>query len=107
VEVVTLRGPLFFGAASRLNDAAEAVIPAPKAFVLRLRDVPMIDASGVGALDRFFARCADQGSQVIVSELGAKPRSVLAQMGVLPPGRVIETLSYDEALKKAAEIAAA
>jgi len=35
VETFELRGPLSFGAASRLNDAFEAAFPPPKAFILR------------------------------------------------------------------------
>ena len=57
VEVFELHGPLFFGAASRLNDAFEAAFPSPKVFILRFEDVPLVDVSGVAALNRFLKRC--------------------------------------------------
>jgi SulP family sulfate permease len=53
VELFELRGPLFFGAASRLNDAFDAAFPPPCAFVLRFRDVPLgrrFRHRGAGAL---------------------------------------------------------
>ncbi|MBL8549350.1 MAG: STAS domain-containing protein [Hyphomonadaceae bacterium] len=104
VEVFTLRGPLFFGAASRLSDALDAAIPPPKAFILRFRDVPLVDASGVTALERFLKRCAGHGAAVILCELQPRARSVLAAMGVL--ARVTEAESYDAALARARQAAA-
>jgi SulP family sulfate permease len=95
-ELFTLRGPLFFGAASRLTDAFEAAFPPPRAFILRLREVPMADVSGVGALERFLKRCADHGTQVIVAEMQPRVRAVLAQMGVL--AHVREAATFAEAL---------
>jgi SulP family sulfate permease len=69
VEAFELRGALFFGAASRLIDALEAAFPPPRAFVLRFRDVPMADASGVNALERFLKRCESHGVHVVFCEL--------------------------------------
>jgi SulP family sulfate permease len=106
VEMFELRGPLFFGAASRLNDAFEAAFPPPKAFILRFEAVPLIDASGVGALMRFVDRCGSHGTIVIMSELNAPARDVLARMGALRRANVRETSSYEEALSLAAEVTA-
>lgn len=107
VELFELRGPLFFGAASRLNDALEAAFPPPKAFILRFAAVPMVDVSGVGALNRFLKRCQQHGAHVIISELNPKARSVLTRMGVLGMSNVSTAESYDEALRTAAAMAAA
>ncbi len=103
VEMFELRGPLFFGAASRLNDAFEAAFPPPKAFILRFDAVPLVDASGVGALTRFLDRCASHGTVVIISELNAHAREILARMGVLRRGNVRETSRYEDALALAAQ----
>src|SRR3546814_14196838 len=53
VEMFSLRGPLFFGAARSLRDALEAMPTPPRVFILRMRNVPMIDSSGVAALAAF------------------------------------------------------
>ena len=106
VEMFELRGALFFGAASRLNDAFEAAFPPPKAFILRFDAVPMVDASGVGALMRFLKRCQSHNTVVFITELNAGARDVLKQMGVLGLENVRDVPLYDDALKAAAQAVA-
>ena len=99
VEMFELRGPLFFGAASRLADALEAAFPPPRAFVLHFRDVPLADASGVNALERFLKRCASHRVAVILCELQPGVRAALERLGVLQQVRTAET--YEDALASA------
>jgi SulP family sulfate permease len=103
VEMFSLRGPLFFGAASRLTDAFEAAFPPPRAFVLRFEDVPLADASGVHALERFLKSCAGHGVVVVFCELQPSVKAVLGKLGVLTHVEV--TASYEEAVAKAAAAA--
>jgi SulP family sulfate permease len=105
VEMFELRGPLFFGAASRLNDAFEAAFPPPKVFILRFEAVPMVDVSGVGALDRFLKRCATHGTCVLITELNRRAHAVLRQMGVLDLANVEVLETYGEAIDRAAVVA--
>jgi SulP family sulfate permease len=98
VEMFELRGPLFFGAASRLADALDAAFPPPKVFILRMKEVPMADASGVGALDRFLRRCAKHDVPVIISELGERPAAVLKRAGLLNQPNVHVRESFAAAL---------
>ncbi len=104
VEVFELRGPLFFGAASRLIDALDAAFPPPRAFVLRFRDVPLADASGVNALERFLKRCRSHNVSVIFSELQPSVRAALQKLGVLVHVETID--DYHDALTRAGEHAA-
>jgi SulP family sulfate permease len=104
VELFELRGPLFFGAASRLNDAFEAAFPPPKVFILRFEAVPMVDASGVGALSRFLKRCETHGTRVLMTELNRRAHAVLRQMGVLDLANVEVLESYGEAVERAGAI---
>ncbi|MBL8536159.1 MAG: STAS domain-containing protein [Hyphomonadaceae bacterium] len=101
VEAFELRGPLFFGAASRLIDALEAAFPPPKAFILRFREVPLADASGVSALDRFLKRCASHDVVVIFCELRPGVATSLEKLGML--GRVRVSATYEDALMRARE----
>lgn len=103
-EVFELRGPLFFGAASRLNDAFEAAFPPPKVFILRFDAVPMVDVSGVGAVTRFLKRCQRHNTHVLISELNPRARAVLEQMGALAMSNVQEVTSYEEAIARAREL---
>ncbi|MDJ0931430.1 AbrB family transcriptional regulator [Breoghania sp.] len=63
VELFQLRGPLFFGAVSRLGGVLERAGPTPPIFILRMREVRLIDSSGVGALAQFVERCAARGAR--------------------------------------------
>ncbi|WP_135213302.1 SulP family inorganic anion transporter [Vitreimonas flagellata] len=96
VEVFELRGPLFFGAASRLIDALDAAFPPPRAFILRFREVPLADASGVNALQRFLKRCASHNVAAIFCELRPSVHASLDTLHVLDQVRVTE--SYDQAI---------
>jgi SulP family sulfate permease len=100
VEMFELRGPLFFGAASRLIDALDAAFPPPRAFVLRFRDVPMADASGVNALERFLKRCENHDVKVVFCELTPNVHAVLRKLHVLERVELAE--SYEDAITLAA-----
>jgi len=100
VELFELRGPLFFGAASRLNDAFEAAFPSPKVFILRFDAVPIVDVSGVGALSRFLKRCQTQGTRVLITGLNTRAHAVLSQMGALDLPNVEVLESYGDAVAR-------
>src|SRR5205085_2770337 len=51
--VYEIQGPFFFGTANLLRDSLQASASLPKKFILRLKNVPMIDASGLHALKEF------------------------------------------------------
>jgi SulP family sulfate permease len=86
VEVFQISGPLFFAVANRLDEVLDLFTKAPRVFVLRMRLVPLIDASGVTALRNLLQRCEHQGTRVILSGLREQPRQVLAQMHVRADG---------------------
>lgn len=67
VEVYEIQGPLFFGIAEKLVDALTNMEVTPKAFILRLRLVPMIDAAGLHAIDTVSERLKNRGSTLILS----------------------------------------
>ena len=73
----------------------------PAVFILRMRLVPLIDASGVTALRQFLSRCERLGTRVILSGLREQPRRVLAQMQVSPDG---SQLRFADGFAQAIEI---
>ncbi len=68
VEIFEMTGPLFFGATDMLRDLTLAT-PAPKALILKMNRVSMVDASGAKALKEFFHRCRKHGTRLILSDL--------------------------------------
>jgi SulP family sulfate permease len=82
VEVFEVRGPLFFGTSGRLLDLLDAIAhQPPKVLVLRMREVPLVDASGESALREVVRRCAAMGTAVVISELQPRAQALLARMG--------------------------
>lgn len=98
VEVFEVRGPLFFGVANRLNDVLDRLGPMPQAFILILRDVPLIDATGVSALEEFLARCARGQTMVYLCEMSAPVKGLLDTM-LVHKDDVRAADSFDQALQ--------
>ncbi|HEX3913384.1 MAG TPA: SulP family inorganic anion transporter [Steroidobacteraceae bacterium] len=101
VEVFQVSGPLFFAVANRLDEVVNQFPKPPRFFILRLRQVPLIDASGATALRQLIARCARAGTQVIFSGLRPQPREILSQMGIHPNAHLQLAENFQDAVKLA------
>jgi len=105
VEVYRISGPLFFGVANRLDDLLDQFLEAPRVFILRMRMVPLIDASGVHAMENLAHRCHRRGIILIVSGLQTQPNRVLAGMDFGErPGQVHFVANFERALKLATSL---
>ncbi len=82
VEAYQIGGPLFFGAANRLDSLLDQFFEPPRVLILRMRRVPVIDASGVHALRQLAARCVRENMALIVSGLQPQPRQIVSRMGL-------------------------
>lgn len=82
VEVFEVSGPLFFGAAARFSEVLEQIGQLPKVFILDMSEVPLMDATGVHALETFLRNSFTGGTEVILVGLQRQPRRVLARMGL-------------------------
>jgi len=80
IEVYKINGPFFFGAAARLADILSRMSRPPEVFILRMRHVPMIDATGATALISFIDKCREQGTLVILSGVRPQSRKVIEKM---------------------------
>lgn len=89
VEVYRVSGPLFFAVANRIDDVLRAFVRPPRVFILRMRLVPLIDATAVAAIENLLARCKRQGTNLILSGLCEQPRAILEQMSVQPDGAAL------------------
>jgi SulP family sulfate permease len=105
VEAFQVSGPLFFAVANRLDEVLNQFPKAPRVFILRMRQVPLIDASGATALRQLVTRCARAGTRVIFSGLMPQPRSILTQMGLRPDGNQLQFAeNFEEAVKLAQQL---
>src|SRR5262249_34240806 len=109
IEVYQISGPFFFGAASRVVDELDTMRKRPRILILRMRDVPMMDASGAAALTSICEKIHRQGGETILSGLQPQPRRILERMGVLGKTLRITVMSdFRQALAEAkARLAAA
>jgi SulP family sulfate permease len=107
VEAFQISGPLFFGAANRLDDVFDQFrAVAPRVFILRMRRVPLVDASGVHAFRALLQRCRKQRIALVVSGLQAQPQHVFARMDLAArEGELHFVDDYDKALALAAILA--
>jgi SulP family sulfate permease len=79
VEVYEIQGPFFFGAADMLKDLLVDLEKAPKIFILRMRHVPLIDASGIHALKEFYQKCKRAGTILLLSGVQAQTKKDLTE----------------------------
>lgn len=108
VEVFRIDGPVFFGIASELLDTLRRIGRTPRVIILRMRRVPLLDASGVTTIAEIVRQASAAGAQVILSGVQPQPLAMLDRVRL---GRgntgIIHTESFPEALRIAATIAEA
>jgi SulP family sulfate permease len=83
VEVFEINGPFFFGAADRFKDALREIARKPKVLILRMRHVPVMDSTGLRALEDVVDKTMREGTIVILSGLQSQPRDLLDRSGLL------------------------
>ncbi|HEX3109703.1 MAG TPA: SulP family inorganic anion transporter, partial [Thermoanaerobaculia bacterium] len=77
VDVYEVNGPFFFGAADKVKEVMGGIGKPPKAFVLRMRHVPAIDATGLHALEQMAKKCRHDRTRFILSEVREQPRRAI------------------------------
>ncbi|GHV32859.1 sodium-independent anion transporter [Spirochaetia bacterium] len=95
VEIYEITGPFFFGVADMLQNILRKVAKKPSAFILRMRDVPAVDSTGITALESFLAQCRQGKIKLIISEVREQPRHALEKAGFITEigaGNVAATL---------------
>jgi SulP family sulfate permease len=102
-----ISGPFFFGVAGRLGEILDRIGKTPRVFILRLGDVPLIDATGAHALEGMIERCARQGTVVILEGLRPRPLAVVSALGLIDGERVREAADQASAVALAVRILAA
>ena len=105
VEVLRFTGPIFFGVASELIEALRRVGQRPKAIVLRMEQVPYIDATGANALETFVRQARSAGTEVWLCGMQRQPLDFLARAE--PPfAGARRSLTYEGTLQRLGAVAA-
>ena len=79
VEVFRFTGPIFFGVASEMLEGLRRAGERPRAIVLRMDEVPYVDATGANALATFTRQAKHAGTEVWLAGLQEQPREFLAK----------------------------
>ncbi len=69
VEVFEITGPLFFGAAYKFKDAIRFIEKTPAVLIIRMRYVPIIDATGIRTIEEVHKEIKHRGTKLILSEV--------------------------------------
>lgn len=81
--IFEITGPFFFGVSDQLNEAYRQMDEIPENFILRMRRVPMIDASGIHAIQQFHKKCSQKGIRLIITGLQEHVKDVLKNTGLV------------------------
>jgi SulP family sulfate permease len=107
VRVFEINGPMFFGAAYKFKESLTVVGKPPKAVIVRMRQVPVIDATGLRTIEDVFNSFKKSGTAFLMS--GAKPAVLRAmeESGLLEKiGQENVLPTYDDALLRSRELLA-
>ena len=89
VVVYEIGGPLFFGAAEKAISTIERVRGKARALILVMNGVPVMDVTGLVALESAIARLQAHRTFVVLAGVQAQPREVLERAGVREePGKL-------------------
>jgi SulP family sulfate permease len=82
VEVFEIYGPFFFGAADKFKDTFLQIEKPPKILILRMRHVPVIDATGIRALEDVLEKMKKKGIVPIISGIHDQPLRLFERSGL-------------------------
>ena len=103
--VFEVNGPLFFGAADKINGIALNI--EEDILILRMRSVPAMDATALRTLENVFDTCKKNNTALIFSHVNMQPYSVMEKSGFIDKvGKDKFCKNIDEALKLAESLEA-
>ncbi len=83
VEVYEINGPFFFGAAETFKDTLGQVAGKPRVLIIRMRNVPALDSTGLHLLKDLVHRTRRDGTLVLLSDVHTQPLIALGRSAVL------------------------
>jgi SulP family sulfate permease len=86
IEVFEISGAFFFGAAEAFKETLTAVGRKPKVLIIRMRDVSLLDSTGLRALRDVMRRSKAERTLVLIAEIHAQPLAALQRSPFLELG---------------------
>ncbi len=83
VEVFEIKGPFFFGAAYKFKEAIAVMENPPKEIIIRMRFVPIIDATALHALETVYRETKKQNIRFVLSEIQPDVMQEIEKFGLL------------------------
>jgi len=104
-DVYEVTGPFFFGTAFKFEEAVGDESKLMKIRILRMRNVPVIDSSGLNALRLFSQRCNKKKITLILSGVQYPVLRAISRAGLVEQiGRANITTHFDRAVNRAWEV---
>jgi len=105
VEVFEINGPFFFGAAKKFKDEMLGIEKPPKVRIIRMRNVPAVDATGIQTLRDFYQDAKKRKTHIILSGVHTQPLYAMTRAGLFDLyGEENIFGNIDDALDRAREI---
>ena len=105
VEVFEINGPFFFGAAKKFKDEMAVIEKPPKVRIIRMRNVPAVDATGLQTLKDFYSDAIKHNTHMILSGVHTQPLYAMTQAGIFDLyGEDNIHGNIDDALDRAREV---
>lgn len=102
VGLYELNGPFFFGVADKVKTVLTSIENYPKVFILRMRNVPMVDATGMHALKEICNDYIKNGTKVVLSGVRPYVRELLLKAEI---DKIIGEENITDHIDKALEVA--
>ena len=103
--VFEIEGPMFFASADKFSDLP--IKPDVRVMILRMRDVPTIDATAMRNLFDILAVCHERGIILLISHANEQPLSIMKKAGFFKAvgeehflANIDESLAYAEKIVK-------
>ncbi len=106
VDVFEIKGPLFFGAAFKFKDAMKIIEEPAKVLIIRMRNVPVIDATGIQILKDVNKEVKADGTKLIITEVNSEQVMMELKKArlVFQIGKANITDTFEKAIKRSQEI---
>jgi sulfate permease, SulP family len=105
IIIYSIEGPFFFGAAEKLERTLAHIQRPATTLILRMGNVPFVDATGIFAIEEIITDFRRHGATVLLVEVRSNVRYKLERGGAMThigPDNVLETL--DQGLLRAKEL---
>lgn len=106
VDVFEINGPLFFGVAYKFKDTMKMIENPAQILIIRMRNVPVIDATGIRVLKDVITEINKKGSKLILAEVRSEQVTNEFKKARLlfKVGKANVTSTFEQALKRANDI---